>query len=439
MAIAAANHKTRELQRTLYRAAKADSRRRFHTLHDKVHRRDVLERAWGMVRANHGAAGIDRITIEQVEDYGVSRVLDQLEADLKNGSYKAQPARRVFIPKPGGEERRPLSIPTVSDRIVQAAAKIVIEPIFEADFMPCSFGFRPKKAAHDALQVLVDETWRGARWVLETDIASCFEEIPHQRLMAAVEERIVDRKLLRLLRAMLRAGVMQEGSVRRSETGTPQGGVISPLLANVHLHRLDRRWRAEGCGKMVRYADDLVVLCHTEHDARRALEALRVILADLGLRLKQAKTRIVHLEEGGPGFDFLGFHHRWVRGRTARSRHLCFLARWPSAQAMQHARDRIRELTHRRRLLVENEVVVQNLNRFLRGWTGYFRYGNSARHLVKIRNYALGRLTLFVAHRHKRSRDYGWWTVVHRSPDQMGLINLNGTIVAPRPNRPWRR
>jgi RNA-directed DNA polymerase len=408
MAIAAAKEKTRDLQRTLYRAAKADSRRRFHALHDKVHRRDVLERAWGMVRANHGAAGIDRVTVEHVERHGVSRLLDQLEADLKNDSYKAQPSRRVFIPKPGREERRPLSIPTVCDRIVQAAAKI-------------------------------DETWRGARWVLETDIASCFEEIPHERLMAAVEERIVDRKLLRLLRAMLGAGVMQEGAVRRSDAGTPQGGVISPLLANVYLHRLDRRWRAEGCGTMVRYADDLVVLCDSERDAHRALEALRAILADLGLRPKQAKTRIVHLEEGGPGFDFLGFHHRWVRGRTARSRHLCFLARWPSARAMQHARDRIRELTHRRRLLVENEVVVQNLNRFLRGWTGYFRYGNSARHLVKIRNYALGRLALFVAHRHKRSRDYGWWTVVHRSPDQMGLINLNGTIVAPRPNRPWRR
>jgi RNA-directed DNA polymerase len=439
MAIAAAQDKTRELQRTLYRAAKAEPRRRFHALHDKVHRRDVLERAWGMVRANRGAAGIDRITIEQVERHGVSRLLDRLEADLKDGSYRTQPSRRVFIPKPGGEEQRPLSIPTVCDRIVQAAVKIVIEPIFEADFLPCSFGFRPKRSAHDALQVLIDETWRGARWVVETDIASCFEEIPHDRLMAVVEERIVDRKLLRLQRAMLRAGVMQEGSVRRSGTGTPQGGVISPLLANVYLHRLDRRWQAEGCGAMVRYADDLVVLCDSERDAQRALEALRAILADLGLRPKQAKTRIVHLVEGGEGFDFLGFHHRWVRGRTARSRHLCFLARWPSARAMQHARDRIRELTHRRRLLVAPEVVVEDLNRFLRGWSGYFRYGNTARHLMKTRNYALGRLALFVAHRHKRSRDYGWWSVVHRSPDQLGLVNLNGTVVAPRPNRPWRR
>jgi len=392
-----------------------------------------------MVRANRGAAGIDRITIEQVEQYGVDRLLDGLEADLKDGSYRTLPARRVLIPKPGGSELRPLSIPAVRDRIVQAAVKIVIEPIFEADFLACSFGFRPRRTAHDALQVLLDEAWRGARWVVETDIASCFEEIPHHRLMAAVEERIVDRKLLRLLRAMLCAGVMHEGAVARSETGTPQGGVISPLLANVYLHRLDRRWQTEGRGRLVRYADDLVAICRTERDAHRALEALRAILDDLGLRLKDTKTRIVHLREGGPGFDFLGFHHRWVRGNTARSRHLCFLARWPCARAMQHARDRIRELTHRRRLLVAVEEVVQDVNRFLRGWAGYFRYGNSARPFLKIRTYALGRLALFVAKRHKRGRGYGWWTVVYRSPDQFGLINLNGTIVAPRPSGPRHR
>jgi retron-type reverse transcriptase len=261
MAIAAATDRTRELQRTLYRAAKADSRRRFHALHDKVHRRDVLERAWRQVRANRGAAGIDRQTIEQVERYGVARLLDELEADLRTGSYRVLPARRVFIPKPGSEEQRPLSIPAVRDRIVQAAVKIVIEPIFEADFQSSSFGFRPRRATHDALQVLIDESWRGRRWVVETDIASCFEEIPHDRLMQAIEERICDRRLLRLLRAMLRSGVMEEGAVRRSDTGTPQGGVISPLLANVYLDRLDREWPTRGCGTLVRYADDLVVMC----------------------------------------------------------------------------------------------------------------------------------------------------------------------------------
>jgi RNA-directed DNA polymerase len=438
MAIAAPKDKTRELQRTLYRAAKADPRRRFHTLHDKVHRRDVLERAWRQVRANRGAAGIDRQTIEQVERYGVARLLGELEADLRSGGYRALPARRVFIPKPGGEERRPLSIPAVRDRIVQAAVKIVIEPIFEADFRPSSFGFRPRRAAHDALQVLVDESWRGKRWVVETDIASCFEEIPHDRLMQAIEARICDRKLLRLLRAMLRSGVMEEGAVRRSDTGTPQGGVISPLLANVYLDRLDRDWQARGCGTLVRYADDLVVMCGSERDARRALAALRARLAELGLRPKEAKTRIVHLREGGEGFDFLGFHHRYVRGRTPRSRHLTFLARWPSRQAMQHARDRIGELTDRRRLLVPVEEVVQDLNRFLRGWAGYFRYGNSARQLLRVRNHATERLALFVARRHRRARGYGWRTVLYRSPDRFGLVNLNGSVVAPRPNRPWR-
>jgi len=300
--------RVRELQRTLYRAAKADPGRRFHALHDKVYRRDVLERAWGQVRANRGAAGIDRITLAAVEQYGIDRLLDELAADLKTGSYRPLPARRVFIPKPGSLERRPLSIPTVRDRIVQAAVKTVIEPLFEADFQPCSFGFRPKRSAHDALQLILDECFRGRRWVVETDIANCFEAIPHDRLMAAVEERIVDRNLLKLLRALLRAGVMEKGAVRRSVSGTPQGGVISPLLCNVYLHRLDRDWQTRGQGVLVRYADDLVVMCRTEREARQALAALRVLLSELGLEPKQAKTRIVQLREGGEGFDFLGFH-----------------------------------------------------------------------------------------------------------------------------------
>jgi group II intron reverse transcriptase/maturase len=205
----------------------------------------------------------------------------------------------------------------------------VVEPIFEADFVECSFGFRPKRSAHDALQVLIDESWRGRRWVVETDIASCFESIPHDRLVAAVEERVCDRKLRKLLRALLRAGVMEQGAVRRSVTGAPQSGVVSPLLCNVFLHRLDRVWLTRGCGVLVRYADDLVVLCRTKAEAERALVALGAVLAELGLELKQAKTRIVHLREGGEGLDFLGFHHRWVRARGPRVRHVTFLARWP--------------------------------------------------------------------------------------------------------------
>jgi RNA-directed DNA polymerase len=314
----------------------------------------------------------------------------------------------------------------------------VLEPIFEADFEPCSFGFRPQRAAHDALQLILDECARGRRWVVETDIADCFEAIPHEQLMQAIEERIVDRQLLKLLRALLRAGVMEEGAVRRSVSGTPQGGVVSPLLCNVYLHRLDRAWRTRGVGVLVRYADDLVVMCRTESEARRALVALRTLLSELGLEPKQAKTRIMPLREGGEGFDFLGFHHRYVRGRTRRSRNITFLARWPSHQAMQHARDRIRELTARERLLLSVDDVVQDVNRFLRGWAGYFRYGNSARPFDKIQTYALARLSLFVAKRRRKPRSYGWRMVAYESPTRMGLINLNGRVVAPRPNRPWR-
>ena len=429
--------KVRELQRTLYRAAKADPGRRFHALHDKVYRRDVLERAWELVRANRGAAGIDRETIADVERYGVSRLLDELAADLKDGSYRPLPARRVFIPKPGRpDEQRPLSIPRVRDRIVQAALKTVIEPVFEADMLECSFGFRPRRSAHDALQVLIDEAWDGKRWVAESDVSDCFGAIPHDRLMSAIEERIVDRHVLKLLRAMLRSGVMEDGSVTRTVTGTPQGGVISPCLCNVYLHRLDRQWTERGHGVLVRYADDVLALCRTRAEAEAALTALRTIVAELGLELKDAKTRIVHLEEGGEGVDFLGFHHRWVRARGAR--HVCFLARWPSRQGMQHARDRIREITDRRWLLRPVDETVREVNAFLRGWAGYFRYGNSAHHFGTISDYAARRVAWHVAKRHKRPRGYGWSVLAFQAPDRLGLIDLNGIVVAPRPHRAWR-
>jgi group II intron reverse transcriptase/maturase len=247
----------RALQHALYRAAKAAPGRRFHSLWDKILRRDVLWRAWIAVRRNDGAPGIDKTTLADVEQYGVARMLDELAEDLRGGRYRPLPARRVFIPKPGRpDERRPLSIPAVRDRVVQAAVKIVLEPIFEADMLACSYGFRPKRSAHDGLQVLIDESWRGRRWVVETDIANCFEAIPIEKLMQAVEERVCDRSVLKLLRLMLRAGVMQDGRVRRSATGTPQGGVVSPLLANVYLHRIDRAWDARQHGVLVRYADD---------------------------------------------------------------------------------------------------------------------------------------------------------------------------------------
>lgn len=430
----------RVLQHTLYRTAKADPGRRFHALWDKVLRRDVLWRAWVAVRSNNGAPGVDRTTLDQIEqEYGIDRLLDELASELREGSYRPLPARRVFIPKPGTAEQRPLSIPAVRDRIVQAACKIVLEPIFEADFLPCSFGFRPRRSAHDALQVVIDEAFRGRRWVVETDIANCFEAIPKDRLIQAVEERVVDQSVLKLLRAMLRSGVMESGMVRHSATGTPQGGVISPVMCNVYLHRLDRVWDTREHGVLIRYADDALVMCKSRQQAEAALARLRAVLADLGLELKAAKTRIVHLEVGGEGFDFLGFHHRWVRSRGVRGRRgVEFLARWPSNKAMRRARDRLSELTVRSRLWLPVEEVVADLNRFLRGWGGYFRYGHSAIRFDKIQQHAIDRLALFIGKKHKRGRGFGLSAVCYLSPNRCGLISLSGTVIAPRANKPWR-
>jgi RNA-directed DNA polymerase len=225
--------------------------------------------------------------------------------------------------------------------------------------------------------------------------------------MSAIEERISDRHVLKLLRAMVRAGCWSTAPSGAAVAGTPQGGVVSPVLCNVYLHRLDRAWQTRGSGTLVRYADDLLAICKTRQEAEHALAAMMGILAELGLSLKAEKTRIAHLREGGEGLDFLGFHHRYVRARAERVRHVTFLARWPSRQAMQHARDRVAELTARERLLLPVEDVVQDLNRYLRGWAGYFRYGNSARHFNLIEHHAHDRLALVVAKRHQRSRGYG--------------------------------
>ena len=429
----------RALQHALYRAAKADPGRRFHALYDKVRRRDVLRRAWAAVRSNNGAPGIDKVTLAAVEEYGIDRLLGELAAELEEGRYRPLPARRVYIPKPGvRDEQRPLSIPSVRDRIVQAAVKIVLEPVFEAGMLDCSFGFRPGRSAHDALQVLIDECWRGRRWVVETDIASCFSAIPHDQLMQAVQERICDQPVLKLLRAMLRAGVMEDGQLRRPATGTPQGGVVSPVLCNVYLHRLDRAWDEQD-GVLVRYADDAIVMCWSRSQAERALERLTSLLADLGLEPKAAKTRIVHLEVGGGGLDFLGFHHRLVRSPGLNGkRPVTFLARWPADKAMQQARDRIRELTRRSRLLRPVKWIVEDVNRFLGGWAAFFRFGNSAARFEKIRSYARMRLALFISKRHRRSRGFGWSVVTYQSPNQLGLITLSGIVVDPRPFRDWR-
>src|SRR5215207_7498111 len=286
--------RVRELQVRLYLAAKRSPGRRFHTLWDRIHRRDVLERAWLKVRANRGAAGVDRSTITEIEERGVEAFLAELEAELREQRYRPGPVRRVQIPKPGRSEARPPGIPAAKDRVVQTAVKLVLEPLFEADFRDCSFGFRPKRSAHDALAAIKREVLRGRNWVIDADIRGFFDALDREILMRLVCERVSDRRVLKVLRAWLRAGVLEGETLLHPETGTPQGGVISPLLANVYLNALDRAWE----------------------------------------------------DDHGEGFDFLGFHHRMVQ--SFRRPGVRFLARWPSARATRAARQRIRELTDRR-------------------------------------------------------------------------------------------
>ncbi|MGH2741153.1 MAG: group II intron reverse transcriptase/maturase [Thermoleophilaceae bacterium] len=421
--------RVRELQVKLYLAAKRSPTRRFHALWDRILRRDVLERAWQQVRTNRGAAGVDRTTIAEIEDSGVEAFLDELQLELKEQRYRPRPARRVYIPKRGRSERRPLGIPAIKDRVAQTAAKLVLEPLFEADFRDCSFGFRPKRSAHDALDAIKREVMRGRRSVIDADIRGFFDCLDPKILEQLVCERISDRRVLKLLRSWLRAGVLEGETLLRPEVGSPQGSPISPLLANVYLNALDRAWeeRHGGLGVLVRYCDDLVILCKTEAQAEAAMRELRALLAELRLELAEAKTRLVCLDNGGEGcFDFLGFHHQMVESFSKPGRH--FLARWPSAAATQAARTRIRELTDRRLLRLPVEDVVANLNRFLTGWGGYFRRGNSTTQFHKLDLYTAERLARWIGKRHKARRPlaYGFWRL--RQERFFGLRPLVGRV-----------
>ncbi len=419
----------RTLQHKLYRAAKRSPNRRFHALYDRVHRRDILRRAWLEVRANQGAPGIDAITIADIEAKGVEEFLDDLEAELRSCSYRPQPVRRVWVPKPGKPDKfRPLGIANVRDRVVQQALKIVIEPIFEADFLPCSYGFRPRRDAHQALQTMRDAVRTGRTWVVDADIESFFDRLGHDRILECLRERVSDRKVLGLIRAILSAGILDGGTLSNPTEGSPQGGPLSPLLANVVLHRLDRAWTAEyrWLGELVRYCDDLCICSPTEAKAEAAQAALARILEGLGLELSSAKTRIVGVAAGSEGYDFLGFHHRMVPSR--RKPNSRYPACWPAAKAMLGARSRIRELTGRDRRHVPTHTVVGDLNRFLRGWREYYSYGNSTRCFSKLDEYVVERMALLLSKRHgRRGRRHGMKHVV-MSGNRLGLVRLVGNV-----------
>jgi RNA-directed DNA polymerase len=425
------------LQRRLGAAAKRDEGRRFHALFDRIWRRDVLEKAWDRVKRNKGAAGVDAETIDSIRALGEESFLNDLSKTLRAGKYRPQAVRRHWIPKANGG-RRPLGIPTVRDRVVQTATKLILEPIFEVDFKDCSYGFRPGRSATQALEAIrVSGSGRKGDFVFDADIRDFFGSLDREILMNRVKERVSDRRVLSLIWKWLEAGVMEDGRETKLLSGTPQGGVISPLLSNIYLSFLDERWTKQCAryGTLVRYADDFAIVCNTWADLEEAARRVKLILKRLKLELHPDKTRMVELRDGKQGFDFLGCHlHKRMSGRIWENerKRVYFLQRWPSTTSVKRVKQRVKELTPRAACHRDLRETIAKINPVLRGWGGYFATGNAANKFNQVDSYVWVRLRSLMRKRkgrNLRAGEMGRWT--RDAFHELGVHRLRGTVCYP--------
>lgn len=420
------NDKTQQLCEKLYLAAKKSKTRRFHQLYDKVYRMDILSDSWDIVKQNKGCAGVDGVSISDVIKYGQDKYVEELhETLLDTHNYHPRKIKRVYIPKADGKQR-PLGIPAIKDRIVQTATKIMLEPIFEADFLDCSYGFRPNRSTHEALEAIRVWTNKGFKFVLDADIKGYFNNINHEKLLEFVHMRISDRKILKLIRKWLKCGVV--GEFEKNEVGTPQGGVISPLLANIYLHEFDKFWHTQTRvkGKLIRYADDFVILFATRDDAELGIKLVKAKMTELGLTLNMEKTKIVDMRDGKKGFDFLGFHNRQVMSFNYKRR---YTQKWAKKEAVRKLKQKIKEMIGERAVLsLSLQEIIELINPILRGWMNYFKFGNSAKVFGVIDSYVHERLALWWSKKHQKkgrrwTSDFTWEKLVNS-----GVVRMTGNI-----------